>query len=293
MMERTTAIVTGANRGIGLFTALALAERGMEVVLVGRDPARIEAARRFVAERAERAQKGESGSLFTALADFSSLEEVRRLADALLRAHPRISLLVNNAGIMSRRFRRSAEGYELTFAVNHLAPFLLTNLLLDRLKASAPARILTVASEAHRGARLDLSLIDAPKPFAILKAYGRSKLCNILFTRELSLRLAGTGVVAAALHPGVVATGIADQGGLVGLGWRLAKPFMLSPEKGAETSVFLATTPDPAPFAGAYVVGRAAVEPDPAARDQGLARRLWEESARLTGLSGPLRSRQG
>jgi NAD(P)-dependent dehydrogenase (short-subunit alcohol dehydrogenase family) len=272
------AIVTGASSGIGLHTALGLARTGMRVVMAGRDRARTEAARRFVAERTK------SDRVAAALADFSSLAAVRGLANEFLSANDRLDLLVNNAGLMSPKYRLSADGFELTFAVNHLAPFLLTNLLLDRLRASAPARIVTVASEAHRGHRLDVAELARPHDWGPLKAYGRSKLCNILFTRELAARLEGSGVVATCLHPGVVATGIGQRGGMTELVWRLAKPFMRSPEKGAETSLFLATVPDPAPFHGGYVIGNALTPPDPTALDSGVARRLWEESARLVGL---------
>jgi NAD(P)-dependent dehydrogenase (short-subunit alcohol dehydrogenase family) len=271
-------VVTGASSGIGLYTALGLARTGMRVIMTGRAPARTEAARRFVAERASGAP------VETALADFASLAEVRRLASEILSRHDRLDLLVNNAGLFSPKFERSADGYERTFAVNHLAPFLLTNLLLDRLKASAPARIVTVASRAHYGARIDLATITGPRDWSMLKAYNRSKLCNILFTRELAAQLRGSGVVATSLHPGVVATTLAQRGGIVDLAWRLAKPFMISAEKGAETSVFLATVPDPAPFHGGYVVRKALARPDPVALDADLARRLWDESARLVGL---------
>jgi NAD(P)-dependent dehydrogenase (short-subunit alcohol dehydrogenase family) len=272
------AIVTGASSGIGLYTALGLARTGMRVIMAGRDRARTEAARRLVAERSG------SDRVAIALADFSRLAEVRRLADEFLSAHDRLDLLVNNAGLMSPRYRMSAEGFELTFAVNHLAPFLLTNLLLDRLKTSAPARIITVASEAHRGHRLNLAELARPHDWGPLKAYGRSKLCNILFTRELAARLEGSAIVATSLHPGVVATGIGQRGGLSELVWRLIKPFMLSPEKGAETPLFLATVPDPAPFRGGYVIRKALARPDPAALDRDLGRGLWEESAHLVGL---------
>jgi NAD(P)-dependent dehydrogenase (short-subunit alcohol dehydrogenase family) len=278
-MTETVAIVTGASAGIGLYTALGLARAGMRVVMTGRNAARTESARRFVAERSAAQQ------VTTALADFASLAEIRRLAGDLLQAHPRIAVLINNAGLMAPTSQQSADGYELTFAVNHLAPFLLTNLLLDRLKASAPARIVTVASEAHRGAQIDPAQLAHPQDWGSMKAYGRSKLCNILFTRELAARLAGSGVTVACLHPGVVATELGNRGGsLIGLGWRLAKPFMLSPERGAETSIFLATVPDPAPFHGAYVIRKEVAQPAPAARDDALARRLWQESARLVGL---------
>jgi NAD(P)-dependent dehydrogenase (short-subunit alcohol dehydrogenase family) len=278
-MAETVAIITGASAGIGLATALGLARAGMRVVMTGRNAARTEAARRSVAERSGNPE------VTTALADFASLAEVRRLADELLRAHPRIDVLVNNAGLMTPTCQQSADGYELTFAVNHLAPFLLTNLLLERLEESAPARIVTVASDAHRNARIDPTSLARPQDWGSFKAYGRSKLCNILFTRELAARLAGSGVVATCLHPGVVATELGNRGGgLIGLGWRLGKAFMLSPEKGAETSIFLATVPYPAPFHGAFVVRKQGAQPAPAARDDTLARRLWEESARLVGL---------
>jgi retinol dehydrogenase 14 len=272
------AVVTGASSGIGLYTALGLARTGMRVVMAGRDRARTEAARRFVTERAGAAQ------IEIALADFSRLAEVRRLAEEVLAGHDRLDLLVNNAGLMSPHYRLSADGFELTFAVNHLAPFLLTNLLLDRLKASSPARIVTVASAAHRGQRLDLGALGKGADWGQMKAYGRSKLCNILFTRELAARLDGSGVVATCLHPGMVATGIAQHGGIIELGWRLLKPFMIGPEKGADTSLFLATMPDPSPFHGGYVIGKTLARPDPAALDTGVARRLWEESARMVGL---------
>lgn len=271
-------IVTGASAGIGLYTALGLARSGMRVVIVGRDAARTEGARRFVAERVRGTQ------IETALADFASLTAVRRLAQEILSRHDRLDVLVNNAGLFSPKFERSQDGYEMTFAVNHLAPFLLTNLLLERLTASAPARVVTVASRAHRGNRIDLATITGPRNWSMIKAYGRSKLANILFTRELARRIEGSGVVAVSLHPGVVATRLAQRGGLVGIAWRMFKPFMISPERGAETSVFLATVPDPTPFHGGYVVGKALVAPDRAALDDGMARRLWEESARLVGM---------
>jgi NAD(P)-dependent dehydrogenase (short-subunit alcohol dehydrogenase family) len=272
------AVVTGASSGIGLYTALGLARTGMRVVMTGRNRERTEAARNFVAARVSGAQ------IETALADFASLAAVRDLADEILDRHERLDLLVNNAGLLSPGFRLSEDGYELTFAVNHLAPFLLTNLLLDRLRASAPARIVTVSSRAHRGQRVDLATITGSQDWSTRKAYGRSKLCNILFTRELARRLEASWVAAMCLHPGVVATGFGHRGGIVELGWRLGKPFMISAEKGAETPLFLATVADPALFNGGYVVGRALEQPDPAARDDGVARRLWDESTRLVGL---------
>jgi NAD(P)-dependent dehydrogenase (short-subunit alcohol dehydrogenase family) len=273
------AIVTGATAGIGLYTALGLARQGMRLVMVGRDPARTERARRLVAERSG------SDRVEFALADFASLAAVRRLAEALLARHDRIDLLINNAGLISPRFQLSEDGYELSFAVNHLAPFLLTNLLLDRLRGSALARIVTVASQAHRGARLDLSEVTRPRDWTPLSAYNRSKLCNILFTRALARRLDPTEVTAACLHPGVVATAIGDRAGVLArLGWRLVRPFLIGPEKGAATSLFLATVADAKLFHGAYVIGTGIAEPDTPARDDRLGEALWNESARLVGL---------
>ena len=272
------AVVTGASSGIGLHTALGLARAGMRVVMTGRDRARTEQARRWVVERSG------SDRVDMALADFSRLAEVRRLAHEILAGHDRLDVLVNNAGLFSPQYRLSADGFELTFAVNHLAPFLLTTLLLDRLKSSAPARIVTVASEAHRRNRLDIGDLTRPRDWTMARAYGRSKLCNILFTRELASRLDPGEVIAVCLHPGMVATGIGQRGGLPELGWRLLKPFLLSPEKGAETPAFLATVPDAKPFHGGYVIRKTLAQPDPAALDSGLAHRLWNETARLVGL---------
>jgi retinol dehydrogenase-12 len=272
------ALVTGATAGIGLETARGLARAGFRVLMAGRDAERLERARRMVAERSGSAQ------IELALADFASLAAVRGLAEGILAAHDRLDLLLNNAGLITPRFQRSADGYELTIAVNHLAPFLLTNLLLDRLRASAPSRIVTVASQAHRGARLDVAGLVGREDWSPLKAYGRSKLSNILFTRALARRLQGSGVVTACLHPGVVATAIGDNAGLAGFGWRIVKPFLVSPERGAATSLFLATTPDPVPFHSAYVIGRRAAQPDRTALDDELGERLWTESARLVGL---------
>jgi NAD(P)-dependent dehydrogenase (short-subunit alcohol dehydrogenase family) len=250
----------------------------MRVVMVGRDAARAEAARRFVVERCA------SAAVEVALADFASLDAIRGLADTLLSRHAALHVLVNNAGLAAPKRTRSTDGIELTFAVNHLAPFLLTNLLLDRLKASAPSRVVTVASEAHRGMRLDFDDLDGWTDWTTLRAYGRSKLCNVLFTRELDRRWRGMGVVATCLHPGVVATAIGERGGLLEVIWRCLKPFMTSPEKGASTSIFLASAPEAASLGGEYVVKQRPARVDPSALDGDLARRLWSASARLAGI---------
>ena len=281
------ALVTGESAGIGFETALGLARAGFRVVMAGRDATRTERARDDVAKRLA-AERRDTAFVETALADFASLASVRSLAETILNRHDRLDVLVNNAGIIAPRYQRSQDGYELTIAVNHLAPFLLTNLLLDRLRASAaapaPARIVNVASQAHRGARLDLATWMDPAGWTPLQAYGRSKLCNILFTRTLAQRLVSSPVVAASLHPGVIATKIGDSAGLAGFGWRLAKPFLASPEKGARTSLFLATVSDPRPYHGAYLIDSKPAQPDPAARDNALGELLWAASARLVGL---------
>ena len=269
------ALVTGASSGIGLHIAIGLARAGMGVVIAGRDRARTEAARRFIIERSR------SNRVEIVLADFSRLAEVRRLAEEFLSSHDRLDVLVNNAGLFSPKYRISADGFELTFAVNHLAPFLLTNLLFERLKTSAPARIINVASEAHRHNRIDIGNLARPQDWTMAKAYGRSKLCNILFTKELASRVDANEIVATCLHPGMVATAIGQRGGLVELGWRLMKPFIIGPVQGAETPVFLATVADPTPFHGGYVVRKTLTQPGSPALDSRLARRLWDESTRL------------
>jgi len=277
------ALVTGASAGIGLHTALGLARTGMRVILAGRDPGRTEAAQHLVVEQAPGAQAE------TALADFSRLDDIRALAADILGRHERLDVLVNNAGLISPHYAESADGYELTIAVNHLAPFLLTHLLLDRLKVSAQggevSRIVTVASMAHKGAKLDPATMTRPENWTPRSAYGRSKLANILFTRALARQLDPAIITVACLHPGVIATDIGNRAGsLAGLGWRLAKPFLAGPDKGAETSIFLATTPDPSPFHGAYLMDKAIVQPSSTARDDTLGEALWQQSAQLVGL---------
>ncbi len=274
-----TVLVTGATSGIGLTASQELAGMGAELVLAGRDPARLEAAVSAVRARSS------SGRVSGLCHDLSSLAAVRALAGEVRERHPRLHVLVNNAGGVSPTRQLTADGLERTFAVNHLAPYLLTRLLLDRMVESAPARIVTVSSVAHRSAHLDFADLQLERGYRIMRAYGRSKLANVLFTRELARRLAGTRVTANCFHPGAVATRIWSGA----QGWArpilgLAKLFMLTPEEGAETLVYLASSPEVADLTGAYLEKGKVVDPAPQARDDAAARRLWDESARLVGL---------
>ena len=272
-------VITGATSGIGLATAEQLAAAGARLVLVGRDRARSEAA----AQRLQALRP--TGEVTLLLADLSHFAGMRRLA-ADLAALPRIDVLINNAGGIFNRRRVTEDGLELTFALNHMAYYVLSRLLIGRLAASAPARVVNVASRAHVGAQLDFADLQMERSFAGWRAYGRSKLCNILFTRELARRLAGTGITANCLHPGFVASRFGDNNdGVFRAGIGLAKRlFALSAEQGAETSAYLAASPEVAGTSGRYFAKCRAVEPSAAARDDDAALRLWNESATLAGL---------
>jgi NAD(P)-dependent dehydrogenase (short-subunit alcohol dehydrogenase family) len=274
-----TCVVTGATSGIGEETALGLARRGARVVLLGRNPER---GRRAL-ERVRRESGSEAAELL--LGDFASLAEVRRLAGEVLERCPQLHLLVNNAGVVVLRRRSTADGFESMFAVNHLAPFLFTLLLRGRLEASAPARIVNVASEAHRFAAPVLDDLQSERRYGAMHTYGRSKCANLLFTFELARRLEGSGVTANCLHPGAVATRLGQDNGALGRAvTRLLRPFFLSPEQGARTSLHVATAPELGGVTGRYFARCREKRPSAAARDAGLARGLWEASARLTGL---------
>ncbi len=265
-------MVTGASSGIGRAAAIELVNSGTTVVPIGRDARRTAAvARKIGAEPIQ--------------ADFSSLDEVRRVADLLLERHDRIDVLVNNAGLVAGRRTLTADGLELTMAVNHFAPFLLTNLLLDRLEASAPARVVTTASDAHRGGLLDVGDLNGERRWSAWSAYGTSKLANILFTRALARRLEGSGVVANCLHPGVIRTGLARGAPLpIRLGWRAASIFFGSPRKGARTLVYLASAPAAADVSGGYFADSRLATPSVQAQDDELGEELWRQSERLVGL---------
>jgi NAD(P)-dependent dehydrogenase (short-subunit alcohol dehydrogenase family) len=269
-------LITGATNGIGLAAAEELARRGAELAVVARSESR---AGRAVARI--KAAGGEGVSVEVFLTDLASQESVRRLAAAVLDRYPRLDVLVNNAGAMYAKRRLTEDGIEQTWAVNHLAAFLLTNLLLARLKESAPARVVTTSSEAHRGAHIPFDDLNAERSYRGrgFGRYGETKLANILFTAELARRLDGTGVTANCFHPGLVATGFNRNNGiLMDIGMTLMKPFSRTPEKGAETLVWLVDSPDVADENGGYFVDKQRVTPTQAARDMAAARRLWEVS---------------
>ena len=272
-MREPVIVVTGASSGIGAAGAVELARRGVTVVPVGRDERRLAKVAREVGTEPLRA-------------DLASLTEVRRLAEELLARHERIDVLVNNAGVMPGRRRVTEDGFELTFAVNHLAPFLLTNLLLDRLRESAQARVVTTSSVAHHGGLIDLDDLQLERGWRGMRAYSNSKLANILFTRELARRLDGTGVVANCFHPGVIRTRLTRRSNpLLMVGARLAAPFLGSPKTGAETLVYLATAPEAAEVSGGYFENCAPGRPSAQSQDDALATALWDRSAKLTGLA--------
>lgn len=276
-----TILITGATSGIGLEASVDLARRGAKLVMVGRDPKRTDAARADVEARSG------SKDVTTMLCDFESQAAIRALAKDFLSRHDRLDVLVNNAGLVNKERRLTADGIEATFAVNHLGYFLLTNLLLDRLVESAPARVVTVASVGHRRGTMDFEDLGYERGYFIMKAYARSKLGNVLFSNELARRLEGKGVTSNSLHPGGVATNIWSGAP----GWAkpilavIVKPFLITPEKGAQTILQLATSPELDGVTGKYFEKLRAVDPAPLALDEALAKRLWNVSEKLVGLA--------
>jgi len=280
LMAGKTCLVTGSTNGIGRVTALELAHIGANVVIAGRDPARCALTASDIRE-----ETGNPDVDFL-VADLSSQEDIRRLAKEFKERHQRLDVLVNNAGAIHMSRRKSVDGIEMTFALNHLSHFLLTNLLLDVLSASAPARVVNVASSVHEKAKIDLFDIQAPRRYSGFRAYSRSKLCNLLFTYELARRLEGTGVTANALHPGLVATNILTNNGVLGrfinilLGVR-----GISVEAGALTSVYAASSPDLEGVSGKYLDKKQIVRSSTRSFDEAQAADLWELSSSLTGIT--------
>ncbi len=281
-MSGKTVLITGGTGGIGRATAEALAARGAQIAIVGRYETRTRDA------AAEIARSTGNPGVRAFAADLSSQAEVRRLAAWVLDAFPRLDVLVNNVGGFWGTRQVTADGLERTFAVNHLAPFLLTNLLLERLKQSAPSRVVTVASGAESMGRLDFDDLQATRKYDSHAAYNQSKLANVVFTYELARRLAGTGVTANTLRPGVVRT--AFSAGELSRPWRamlaVMWPFMKSPARGAVTSVYLASAPEVDGVSGAFYAGTKPVKSNAISYDRATGERLWRVSSELVGLAG-------
>jgi NAD(P)-dependent dehydrogenase (short-subunit alcohol dehydrogenase family) len=291
-MQGKVVVITGATSGIGQVAAENLAEMGASIVQIARDRERGEAALKRLRERSP----GVAHSIH--YADLSRLSEMRRVAAEIAAAEPRIDVLINNAGAIFSARQVTEDGLERTFALNHMSYFMLTHGLRERLLASAPSRIVNTASDAHEPFTLDFNDLQSEKAYEgdfwqwvrfggpAFKVYGRSKLCNILFTRELSRRLAGTGVTTNSLHPGFVATRFGDQtAGLLSFGIRVAKRFALTPERGAETLVYLGSSPEVAGVTGEYFHKCRQATPSKEARDDAKAKRLWEDTASLAHVS--------
>jgi NAD(P)-dependent dehydrogenase (short-subunit alcohol dehydrogenase family) len=291
LMAGKTVLVTGGTGGIGRATAVGLARMGARVGITGRDAGRTAAAAAAIAGEAGGASGSTSSSVTVDSfpADMSSQAQVRRLAGTVLEAYPRLDVLVNNVGGFWATRHATADGLEHTYAVNVLAPFLLTDLLLERLKASAPARIVTVSSGAQRMGRIDFDDLQGERDYSGQRAYNQSKLADILFTFELARRLDGTGVTANTLHPGLVRTSFAAEDSSAA--WKvmipLLRPFMKSPARGAETSIYLASSPEVEGVTGEYFSGRKPATVNPIANDPSAAARLWTANARLVGLAHP------
>jgi NAD(P)-dependent dehydrogenase (short-subunit alcohol dehydrogenase family) len=279
-MREKVALITGATSGIGKETARALAEMGARVVMINRNPAKAEGV-------AEEIRQTATGSVELLKGDMSSFASIREAAAEALERFPRIDVFISNAGVFRARRHVTADGLEEVFAVNHLAPFLLTNLLLDRIKASAPSRIVIVASTAHQGAKLDFDDLLLEKRYGAWKAYSRSKLSNVMFTYALARRLEGSGVTANSLHPGFVATRLGSGNKIpIRPVYVLLRPFTISPKKGAETSVFLASSPDVEGVNGEYFDQKRESRSSRFSQNEDSQELLWDMSAKLTGLDG-------
>jgi NAD(P)-dependent dehydrogenase (short-subunit alcohol dehydrogenase family) len=279
VMRGKVVVITGATSGIGEVAARRLAGMGARIVLVARDKARGEAA------LAGLRSGGAGNSHSIHYGDLSRISEMKRVAQEIAAAQPRIDVLINNAGAMFGSRQLTEDKLERTFAINHMAYFVLTQGLRERLLASAPARIVNTASAAHQGAKLDFDDLQAAHGFSPMRAYGRSKLCNILFTRELARRLSGKGVTANCLHPGFVATRFGDgSGGILSGVVRVAKLFAISPQQGAQTIVYLASAPEVANVSGGYYYKCLPAQPTTEARNDEDAKRLWMESATIAAI---------
>lgn len=271
-------VITGATSGIGEVAAVEFARLGARLVLVARDPQRGDAT-------LAKLRAGSAAAHRVHYADLAQISEMKRVAAEIAAAEPRIDLLVNNAGALFSTRQVTADGLEKHFAVNHVAYCVLTHGLAERLRAAAPARVVNTASGAHYGAQLDLGDLQTEKGYNGVLAYQRSKLYNILWTRELARRWAGTGVTVNCFHPGFVATRYGDNAGsLLGIGVRIAKLFAISPERGARTLIWLATASEVATISGGYFDKCRLTAPSHDAENDDAARRLWDETNRLAGI---------
>ncbi len=276
-MNGKVCLVTGANSGIGKEAALGLARLGATVVIVARDRKKGEAT----VSEIRQATGNQNVNLI--LADLSSMKSVSGLASTFLGEYPKLHVLINNAGTYLPKRITTADGYEAVFATNHLGHFLLTSLLLDLLKTSAPSRIINVTSEAHRGAKIDFEDLMQEKKYSAFKAYHQSKLANVLFTYQLAKVLEGTGVTVNCLHPGVVRTGFGkDMGGLFSISVKLAGPFMMSPAKAAQALVYMASAPELENVSGKHFAKGKEKESSRESHDMHAAERLWQVSEDLT-----------
>jgi len=275
-----TIVITGASDGIGLEAASQLAKQGHHLVLVGRNPTKVDAA------VARIASESPGVPVESFVCDFADLAAVRDLAEKLLAAYPRIDVLVNNAGTVFDKRTLTVDGFEATFAVNHLAGFLLTELLLDRIVASGSARIVTTSSAGHYRGTMDFDDLGFERGYQIMRAYGRSKLANVLYTRDLAVRLEGTGTTANCLHPGAVATNIwSGAPAFAKPILSIAKRFMVTPAEGGATLTYLATNAAVEGRSGGYYEKNRIKEPSELAQDEQLARKLVEVSRTMVGLS--------
>lgn len=277
-LEGKVAIVTGGSSGIGKYTALGLAKAGARVVITARSEARLAETAAWITAAVPGA------AVETETVDFASFASVRALADRILTRHQKIAVLADNAGMVAGRRSITEDGHELLLQVNHLSPFLLTLRLLPAVEAESSPRIVIVASAASQRAVLDFADLEMDRGWGPMRAYGRSKLCNVLFAYALSRRLAERSIPVNALHPGFVGTRIANKGGLVDLAWALVKPFIMSEEQGAQTTLFAALAPEMATVTGQYLVAKKPVRSNPISYDVATQERLWQWSAEKVGI---------
>jgi len=280
-LEGKIILITGGTNGIGKVTALELAKKGAAVVIVGRNPEKTGLVVQSIKDQSN------NSAVDGLIADLSSISEVRNLANAFRQKYPHLHVLINNAGGIFASRQVSVDGFEYTFALNHLAYFTLTNLLLNMLIADAPSRIISISSNAHVGASLDFSDLQNERRYGVggYRAYGQSKLANLLFTYELARRLSGTGVTVNAVHPGAVATGFGmNNNGAMKMGMSIFHQFSLTPEQGADTIIFLASSPEVEGITGKYWNNRKTIASSTQSNDAEAQKRLWVVSAQMVGL---------